>query len=407
MPNQSKQSVMEPARRATQKASRPVVLVVSGTPPPYSGPEVMTAHLLDSSLKEHYRLLHFNISKGREVETKARFDWINVGYGLLQPLQLFWLMLRHQPDLVYTNMAQNLGGFLRYASFILVVALFRTPVVVRVMGDGFGHFYRRANAPLQRLIRLVLGQIDGFIVRAEALKRQFQGIVPPEKLWVVHSGIDVTEFDRPRTRHDDALRVLFVGYLTKAKGAHDLLRAIPLVHADHPQVSFQLMGARVNIERNITYVDNPASNDGILDNLLADPKIGPHAELLGVLAGDAKAAAFVNADIFVLPSFSEAFPTVVLEAMAAGLPVVATPVGVLPEIFNEQHILFVEPGNAGQIAAALGRLAADPALRQVMGAANRRIARQQFDLPSHGEQMARLFDRYLSNSTSLRPSSAP
>ncbi|MCC6456158.1 MAG: glycosyltransferase family 4 protein [Caldilineaceae bacterium] len=386
---------------------QPTILIVSGTPPPYSGPEVMTAHLLNSSLKDYYRLLHFNISKGRDVETKARFDWLNVGYGLLQPFQLLWLMLRHQPDLVYTNMAQNLGGFLRYASFILVVAFFHTPVVVRVMGDGFDHFYRRANTPLRWLIRLVMGQIDGFIVRADTLKHQFQGIVPLEKLWIVHSGINVTEFDRPRTRHNDTLRVLFVGYLTKAKGAHDLLRAIPLVHACYPQVTFQLMGARVNIERNITYVDNPISNDDVLDDLLANPEIGSHAELLGVLAGDAKATAFVNADIFILPSFSEAFPTVVLEAMAAGLPVVATPVGVLPEIFDEQHILFVEPGNVEQIAAAIGRLAADPALRQTMGVANRRVAHQQFDLSSHGEQMARLFDRYLSNSTTLRPSSAP
>ncbi len=372
--------------------SLPKILVVSPTPPPYSGPEVMTAQMLNSPLKNKYQLIHFNISKGREVDTKARFDWINISYGLLQPLQLFGLMVRHRPDLVYTNLAQNLGGFLRYASFILVVALFRKPIVVRVMGDGFNHFYDRSPPLLQWLIKVILKRVDRFIVRAETLKRQFAGLVPPAKLRVVYSGIETQRFNRPRSHpHGDHTRILFVGYLTKAKGALDLLQAVPIVAAAQPNVTFQLMGSKIDVEQNITYVDNPESNEAVLQRLLSRKEVMDHLELLGVQAGEKKVDTFVNADIFVLPSYSEAFPTVVLEAMAAGLPVIATPVGALPEVFDNGAILFVEPGNVSQLAEAVLRLINDSNFRRQIAASGRQIVQERFDLKVYAAQLDRLF----------------
>jgi hypothetical protein len=123
---------------------KPKILIVSGTPPPFSGPEIMTEQLLKSPLKENFNLIHFNISKHRDVSTKAHFDIVNILYGFLQPLQLLVWLVKYNPDLVYTNLAQNLGGFLRYASFILICSIFNKPTVVRVMGDRFDHFYLRS-----------------------------------------------------------------------------------------------------------------------------------------------------------------------------------------------------------------------------------------------------------------------
>lgn len=373
-----------------QKAS-PKILVVSPTPPPYSGPEIMTAQLLSSPLKDEYQLIHFNISKQREVSTKARFDLINIFYGLLQPFQLIWFILKYKPDLVYTNLAQNLGGFLRYASFILTAGLFGKLVVVRVMGDGFNHFYKRANPVLRWLIDLTLQRVNRFIVRATVLKKQFVDLVPLEKLKVVYSGIDVNEFNIPRERKDDEIRILFVGYLTKAKGALDLLQVVPIVAKKCPNVRFQFMGSKIDVERNITYVDNPDSNETSLQQLLTQENVIDHIELLGVQSGKRKIETFVNADIFVLPSYSEAFPTVVLEAMAAGLPVIATPVGALPEVFDEKSIVFVKPGNVYQLADAILHLIDVPNYRRQIAKHGQQIVRKQFDLSAYAGRLDALF----------------
>ncbi len=297
--------------------------------------------------------------------------------------------------MVYTDLAQNLGGFLRYASFIVPAALFRVPVTVRVMGDGFRHFYEQAGGPLRMMIRIVLSQIACFIVRAEVLKSQFSGLVDPERIEVVYSGIDVDEFDRAPHRCNDKVRVLFVGYLTQAKGALDLLFTIPAIAAQCPEIEFQLMGPRVDVERNISYVDNPASNNAVLDMLLKWDDVRPRVQLLGVKKGREKVKTFTDSDIFVLPSYSEAFPTVVLEAMAAGLPVVATPVGALPEVFSDDNVLFVSPGHLSQLTESIIKLAQNRDLRQAIGSANRTLVRSSFDLESHADRMDAVFQRCL------------
>ncbi|NNM30118.1 MAG: glycosyltransferase family 4 protein [Akkermansiaceae bacterium] len=357
----------------------------------------MTQHLLNSSLRDGYELVHFNLSKGRtDMDTKAKFDLVNVFFGLVQPFALGWAILRHRPDAIYTNLAQNRWGFLRYASFIWTAWLFRTPVVTRVMGEGFGHFYRSTN--LRWLVDATVRRIDRVIVRAELLKKQFEGVIPLEKLRVIYSGIRVEEFERPDLKEDrpGVVNFLFVGYLSQAKGAFDILRVLPEVVAEEPDVMFRFMGPRVTVERNVFYIDDieRPPND-VLEELEVHEAVRSHARFLGVLSGDAKVREFVSADVLVFPSHSEAFPTVVLEGMAAGLPVIATPVGALPEAFDDRGILFNDPGDTAALKESILRIARDDRLRRDMGRHNYEEVRRNFTVDCYGARVRALFDELL------------
>ena len=100
------------------------------------------------------------------------------------------------------------------------------------------------------------------------------------------------------------------------------------------------------------------------------------------------------ADLFVLPSERDALPTVLLEAMAAGLPVLTTPVGGIPEIVADGETgVLVPAGDPEELAAALGRLAGDEGLRRRLGAAGQRRVRERFSLETWMERLETVYRR--------------
>jgi len=100
--------------------------------------------------------------------------------------------------------------------------------------------------------------------------------------------------------------------------------------------------------------------------------IGEKSKILGPKYGEEKEQILADADIFVLPSENECFPLVILEAMRAGLPVVSTRVGGIPDLVQEGTTgLLVAPGSVEKLAAALHQLLADEGQRKMMGARGR------------------------------------
>jgi len=90
---------------------------------------------------------------------------------------------------------------------------------------------------------------------------------------------------------------------------------------------------------------------------------------------------FLNADIFVLPSYSEGFPVVVLEAMAGKLPIVTTPVGALPEVFDDGlNGFFIQPGDYRDLADKMIRLVTDSETRTRTGQYNFEYVSENFDI---------------------------
>jgi glycosyltransferase involved in cell wall biosynthesis len=97
-------------------------------------------------------------------------------------------------------------------------------------------------------------------------------------------------------------------------------------------------------------------------------------------------------DILVLPSHTEGFGLALVEAMAAGLPVIATSVGALPEVVTEgENGLLIPPRDAGALAGALERLLSDPALAQRLGANARTHVREHFSLDRLGQEINKIY----------------
>jgi glycosyltransferase involved in cell wall biosynthesis len=172
-------------------------------------------------------------------------------------------------------------------------------------------------------------------------------------------------------------RILFLGRLETAKGIDELLDAAAALAPRFPQLRLVLGG-----EGDLAHARRRAAELGIADRV----------ELPGWIGPAARDAELARAAVFCLPSHAEGLPMSMLEAMAAGRPVVVTSVGGIPETIQDRdNGLLVPPRDAAALAAALASVLEDDALRAHLAARARETIEQQYSLAVVGEQLASLY----------------
>lgn len=271
------------------------------------------------------------------------------------------------PRLVHVHMAAR-GSMYRKAIVVGAVKAMRRPVVLQVhAGPGdLEDFFARLGPLRLRLLRLTLGLADSVLsvsaAGAEALGR------------LTGSAIDVVPNPPPPVRPDAPPRsaageggggvaALYLGgFADPAKGGAVLLEALPDLLAAQPDLRVVLAG--------------PGEPPGALPE---------RASWRGFLGEDERDRELDAAGLFLLPSLSEGMPIALLEAMACGLPIVASAVGGVPEILTaERDAVLVAPGDAAQLAAAAVGLAGDPERRRELGRAAAERARRLADDDVYG-----------------------
>jgi colanic acid/amylovoran biosynthesis glycosyltransferase len=213
-----------------------------------------------------------------------------------------------------------------------------------------------------------------------------------EKLRVVHCGVDIAAYDSRleeiaataksggggEARSAAATRLLSVGRLVSLKGHAVLLQAVAEMRDAGQDMNLTIVGDGPRKAGLIEY----GRSLGLVDAV----------EWTGALGQDELPLRYSEADVFCLPSFAEGVPTVLMEAMLTETPVVATRVAGVPELVEDGVTgLLVAPGRPQALAAAIARLAADPALRARMGSAGRAMVEAEFDCRDSARRLAEIF----------------
>lgn len=332
--------------------------------------------------KTGYKIIHFNTARPEKSETKSS----EVGYkaalnaGFIRFIRAICITLRHlivfplvlifkQPAIVHIT-GVSFSGFWENAYYIITSKLLSRPVFLHYLG-AFDVFYLSSGSLSKFLIRCTLKRIDRIALLSEKVKEIMSNFIPESRLSILPSSVRISDFLKEKKKfnisNNSCIRILFIGGGDPfRKGLRDIIKAIPLVVSKCKKVLFILTGGA-----NVMKV-RPECKSNNIDT---------YVKFYGWIKDDDKIKLYKSVDILLLPSYNEGLPYVIIEALAAGLPVVATTVGGIPEVIEDGvNGFLIEPRDYQALARRISVLARNKSMRHQMSKNNVEKALKNYSL---------------------------
>ena len=338
-----------------------------------------------SSIAIHINLIAEHLSQWEDVElhvitignedTRFRNGDINVHVikkTMLYPFSILFLVrrLKHEiikinPDIVHAQVS----GILYSTVLTLVQKKYPTVLTVRGIISNEAKFKSGIKRIIDMLFeipneRYVLSKVSNILVCSPQMK-EMVGMTTSSKIRIIPNGIKFEDIQN--VRMEDRLKhpsTLTMGTLSRVKGIDVLIKAVPLIRKEFPNLHIYIAGKSGNEESN-------------LKKLVKELNIEENVEFLGFVSGGKKYDYFKSVDVYVHPSRYEPFGVVLLEAMACGRPVIASKVGGIPFVVEDGKTgLLFESENIEELAKKVILLLRDKELQTKMGEAGRERARE-------------------------------
>jgi peptidoglycan/LPS O-acetylase OafA/YrhL len=296
-----------------------------------------------------------------------------------------WLSATGSLQILHVHMTTR-GSALRKTLLCGVACLFGRRVIVHMHGADFIPFYRALHGALRAPLRFMLAHASHVIVLGQGWRHFLVSEVgvAPERVSIVPNGVPCPAL-LPGLRPDGPPRILFLGRLGARKGVADLIAALAT-----PRLRALDWCATIAGDGDPTPYKTTIRLCGLDDRI----------RLPGWVGRNQAAQLLSEADMLVLPSHHEAMPIAILEALAARVAVIATPVGAIPEFLRHgETALLVPVGSPAQLADAMTLLLSDDALRDRIARAGHLLFREKMDIAGVAVRIAALYRAALSAET--------
>ncbi|VVQ02138.1 D-inositol-3-phosphate glycosyltransferase [Pseudomonas fluorescens] len=278
--------------------------------------------------------------------------------------------LVHRADVIHLHMASR-GSCLRKSLLGLTCWAFRMPFIIHLHGGRFSVFHEEELGYFGRaFVDFVFRRASRVIALSTAWKTWLETTIHLKQVVVVLNGVPSFK----STREQTIPTVLFLGRLSSNKGTGELIAAMREVTQRIPNSILELGG------------------DGDIETYRQQASDLPNIRFLGWVDDAGRQAALARATVYCLPSWNEGLPMSVLEAMSAGLPVISTPVGGIPEAVTEGVTgLLVKPGDTKGLATAICKILLNPAIASAMGSKGQNRHRERFSADSMGRNCLEVY----------------
>lgn len=290
-------------------------------------------------------------------------------------------LLVENVELVHVHSASR-GSFWRKALFCRLAVWAGKPFVFHIHSGEFPVFFREECGPLaQAAIRWALRRASAVLVLTPGWRTAILAIEPTAKVTVMPNPVLCPVRDLMPVLKSRGGNILFLGRLREKKGVFDLLRAVARMSSAHAKPMVVLAG------------------DGEIEaarSLAAELGIAEQVVLPGWVDGVLKDRLLRDADALVLPSYFEGLPICILEAMAFGVPVIATRVGGIPDTLDDGRCGFLlEPGDVDGLALGLSAVLNDLDLRRALRANARNKVEAEFAVEVVVKKLGGVYDKCL------------
>jgi len=360
----------------SKRDDKDAILLLAPSLRAVSGVSTHVTLLMNSELREQYRLIHFQVGSEGRKETR----WTRALRIAMSPFAIAVAIVRFSPTIVHINTSLNQRAFWRDFAHLLVSKTLGRKVVFQIHGGSL-EAYSRNGRVVRSAVSFAAKLADAVVVITTAEQWSFKNI-GPRHLEFIPNGIDLDQFPLTSGKQYDSgmFRLLFIGRLHPDKGVLEAVEAIRILRDE-----------RISNDVCLTIVGSGPAEQTIQE-AIRKHRLEDRVRLVGPVYGPEKVKLFVDADVVVFPTYHEGLPYVLLESLASGTPVVTTKVGGIPDIVQEGvHALFVKPHDALGLAKAISSLISDLDRLERMSANCVRRAREQYGVKRVAQQFASLY----------------
>jgi glycosyltransferase involved in cell wall biosynthesis len=294
----------------------------------------------------------------------------------------------YNPDVIQFNPSLEWVSIIRDYFFIRVAKKSNFPIILFVRGwrKNISKYFNDENI-ISKFFKHLFEIPNVILVLSTEAKNELINLgINPKKIIIKNTMVVSKNYKPMNKKFNQPYTILFCSRIEKGKGIYELVDAINLILKEFPQTITYIVGNGSELKNLIKFIKNKKLNDKII--------------CTNYKTGTNKIKYFLDADIFVLPSYTEGFPNVFPEALSAGLPFVATGVGGLKEALvdniNGVSINSLPP-NPKEIAEKIITLMKNPSLMKKISSNNIKEAKNKYDIKKNIEQMEKLYYEIVRN----------
>ena len=345
------------------------ILVIGIIPPPFNGQSVATQYLVDLFKKHHIvHLLKINPIENRTGQS-GKFSLVRSLQVIKSTIELYFVLKKQRPDFVYIAISCTFFGHVRDLLFYSMIYIFKSKFIVQVHSNRFPEMFKN---PIKKFTTsILLRNTNKVIISSKLLYDPVKNHLPYEKIVIIGNTIrkelllSAEEINRKLDIYETKvnLNILYLSNLIKEKGYFDLLKCAAILRDMNLNLKFTFAGPFLSSDQK-TEIDTFINDNHLENNVSFIGPVNNYKQLL------------IDSDIFVLPTYysNEAQPIALIEAINAGMAIISTNVGSIPDILNDGNNGFiVNPKAPEQIAQNIENIYLDRKLLKKMGGVSRNI----------------------------------